>query len=71
MLKEDPNRATAVGRKLFPPEEAGMIAELVRRDAPFYDPAIPPQAVDSMNRFAAGMGLLSNNAAYEDVVWKG
>jgi len=71
MLKEDPNRATAVGRKLFPPEEAGMIAELVRRDAPFYDPAIPPQAVESMNRFAAGMGLLSKNASYEDVVWTG
>ena len=31
-LKEDPNRATAIGRKLFPPAEAGMIAELIRRD---------------------------------------
>ncbi|HEY2337814.1 MAG TPA: ABC transporter substrate-binding protein [Burkholderiales bacterium] len=71
LLKEDPGRATAVGRKLFPPEEAAMIAELVRRDAPFYDPAIPPQAVESMNRFAAGLGLLSKNASYEDVVWKG
>jgi ABC-type nitrate/sulfonate/bicarbonate transport system substrate-binding protein len=71
MLKEDPSRATAVGKKLFPPEEAGMIAELIRRDAPFYDPAITPQTVESMNRFAAGMGLLSKKVAYEDVVWKG
>ena len=70
-LKEDPNRATAIGKKLFPPAEADMIAELIRRDAPFYDPAISPQSVESMNRFAAGMGLLSKKVAYEDVVWKG
>jgi NitT/TauT family transport system substrate-binding protein len=71
MLKEDPNRATAVGRKLFPPEEAGMIAELIRRDAPFYDSAISEQAVQSMNAFARGMGLLSRQVGYADVVWKG
>jgi len=71
LLKEDPDRATAVGRKLFPPEEAAMIAELVRRDAPFYDADIAPRTVESMNRFAAGMGLLSKDVAYEEVVWKG
>jgi ABC-type nitrate/sulfonate/bicarbonate transport system substrate-binding protein len=71
MLKEDPNRATAVGRKLFPPEEAGMIAELIRRDAPFYDSSISEQSVESMNRFARGMGLLSRSVGYADVVWKG
>jgi ABC-type nitrate/sulfonate/bicarbonate transport system substrate-binding protein len=71
MLKEDPDRATAVGEKRFPPEEAGLIAELVRRDAPFYDPAISPRAVGSMNRFAASLGLLSKEPAYEEVVWKG
>ena len=31
-LKQDPNRATAVGQKRFPPSEAELIAELVRRD---------------------------------------
>ncbi|OGA23660.1 MAG: nitrate ABC transporter substrate-binding protein, partial [Betaproteobacteria bacterium RIFCSPLOWO2_02_FULL_67_26] len=41
-LKEDPSRATAVGRKLFPEAEAALIAGLIRRDAPFYDPAISP-----------------------------
>ena len=70
-LKEDPGRATAIGRKLFPPAEAGMIAELIRRDLPFYDAAIPEQAVESMNRFARGMGLLSRPVKYGDVVWKG
>ena len=70
-LRTNPERATEVGKRLFPPTEAGLIAELIRRDAPFYDPAISPQSVESMNRFAAGMGLLSKKVAYEDVVWKG
>ena len=70
-LKEDPSRATAIGRKLFPPAEAGMIAELIRRDAPYYDASIAPRTVDSMNRFARDLKLLSRNVGYEDVVWKG
>jgi len=69
-LKEDPNRATAVGRKVFPPTEAGLIAELIRRDVPFYDPTISRSAVESMNRFAQDIGLLSGPVAYENVVWK-
>src|SRR5262249_9033789 len=36
-LKADPTRATAIGRKLFPPSEAELIAELIRRDLPYYD----------------------------------
>jgi NitT/TauT family transport system substrate-binding protein len=70
-LKEDPSRATAIGRKLFPPAEAGMIAELIRRDAPFYQPGISAGTVASMNDFARELGLLSRNVGYEDVVWKG
>jgi len=69
-LKEDPDRATAVGRKAFPPTEAGLIAELIRRDVPFYDPAISKSTVESMNRFAQDIGLLSGPVAYENVVWK-
>jgi NitT/TauT family transport system substrate-binding protein len=71
ILKHDPERATEVGRKLFPPTEAELIAELVRRDAPFYEPAITEQQVESMNRFARDIGLLSRPVNYEDVVWKG
>ena len=69
MLKEDPNRATAIGRKLFPPAEAAMIAELIRRDLPFYECAISAEAVTSMNRFARALGLLSKAVRYRDVVW--
>jgi hypothetical protein len=70
-LKKNPQRATEVGRKLFPATEASLIAELIRRDAPFYDPAISRSSVQSMNRFAMDIGLLSKQVAYEDVVWKG
>jgi len=70
-LKQDPTRATAIGRKLFPPAEAGMIAELIRRDAPFYQPEISAGTVASMNDFARELGLLSRDVGYGDVVWKG
>jgi len=70
-LKEDPSRATAIGKKLFPPAEANMIAELIRRDTPFYDPSISKSSVEAMNRFARDLGILSKPAKYEDVVWTG
>jgi ABC-type nitrate/sulfonate/bicarbonate transport system substrate-binding protein len=70
-LREDPNRATAIGRKLFPPQEAALIAELIRRDAPFYDPAISPQNVASMNNFARELGILSRDVPYSSVAWSG
>ncbi len=71
MLGENAERATAIGKKLFPPAEASMIAELVRRDVPYYDPAIAPKTIESMNRFARELGLLSKTVTYEDVVWTG
>lgn len=70
-LKEDPNRATEIGKRLFPPQEASLIAELIRRDAPYYEPAISSQSVQSMNRFARDLGILSREPKYEDVVWNG
>jgi len=67
-LREDVSRATEVGKKRFPPSEAELIAELVRRDLPYYDPTIAPEKVASMNRFAQDIGLLSNPVPYEQVV---
>jgi ABC-type nitrate/sulfonate/bicarbonate transport system substrate-binding protein len=67
-LREDPSRATAVGKKRFPPSEADLIAELVRRDLPYYDPTISEQTVADMNRFAQAIGLLSAPVSYEEVV---
>ncbi len=67
-LKEDPERAAAVGKALFPDREAGLIAELIRRDAPYYDPSISEETVAGMNRFAQDIDLLSGPVPYEDVV---
>jgi len=67
-LRDDVSRATEVGKKRFPPSEAELIAELVRRDLPYYDPTIPREKVESMNRFAQDIGLLSGSVSYEDVV---
>lgn len=67
-LKEDVQRATEVGNKRFPPSEADLIAELVRRDLPYYDPTIPAAKVASMNRFARDIGLLGADVPYDRVV---
>src|ERR1043166_2180571 len=67
-LRADPERATAVGRKLFPPSEAALIAELIRRDLPYYDASITPGFVTGMNQFARDIGILNGNTRYEEVV---
>ena len=71
ILRRDPARATGIANKLFPATEASLIAELIRRDAPYYDADISPRSVEAMNRFARELGLLSKAVGYEDVVWKG
>lgn len=48
-LKTDVGLATAVGKKLFPTQEAGLIARVVERDLPFYDPALSEAAISTMN----------------------
>jgi NitT/TauT family transport system substrate-binding protein len=67
-LKGDVALATRVGEKLFPPEQAALIAELIRRDLPYYDAAISPRTVAAMSRFAQDLGLLSGPVPYETVV---
>src|SRR5262245_25267819 len=67
-LKRDPTRATEAAQKLFPQVEAGLIAELIRRDAPFYDPAIAARSVAALNEFARSLGILSAAPAYDQVV---
>jgi NitT/TauT family transport system substrate-binding protein len=67
-LRADPERASEVGRKLFPPAEAALIAELIRRDLPFYDASISREFVAGMNQFARDMGILKGAPRYEDVV---
>jgi len=67
-LRADPVLAGEVGRRLFPPGEAALIVDLVRRDSPYYSASIPPGAVASLNEFARQVGLLDGDVPYESVV---
>jgi ABC-type nitrate/sulfonate/bicarbonate transport system substrate-binding protein len=67
-LKNDVSLATNVGRKLFPPAEAELIAELIRRDLPYYDTKISRSFVIGMNRFARDLGILQDDVPYETIV---
>jgi ABC-type nitrate/sulfonate/bicarbonate transport system substrate-binding protein len=67
-LKDDLSRATRIGRKLFPPAEAELIAELIQRDLPYYDTQIARSAVSGMNQFAHDLGILSGDVPYEQIV---
>jgi ABC-type nitrate/sulfonate/bicarbonate transport system substrate-binding protein len=77
-LKQNVALATEIGRKLFPPSEAELIAELVRRDLPYYDASISKDFVAGMNQFSRDVGNLKGDVPYESVVatqfshlWKG
>jgi NitT/TauT family transport system substrate-binding protein len=77
-LKENVGCATDIGRKLFPPSEAELIAELIRRDLPYYDASISRDFVAGMNQFSRDVGILSGDVPYEGIVptqfshlWKG
>ena len=67
-LKRDPSLATRVGKALFPPAEAALIADVIARDLPYYDPAISEAAVDGLNRFAQASGLARRSVPYNQVV---
>jgi NitT/TauT family transport system substrate-binding protein len=67
-LKANVARATEVGKKLFPEAEAALIAELIRRDLPFYDATLSRDFIAGMTAFARSQGALEGEAAYEDVV---
>src|SRR5207245_10545269 len=66
-LRRDPSLAAAAAKRHFPAAELALIPELVGRDAPYYDPTISRDAVDSLNAFARATGLLSGAPAYERV----
>jgi ABC-type nitrate/sulfonate/bicarbonate transport system substrate-binding protein len=67
-LRNNVELALEVGRKLFPPSEAELIVDLIRRDLPFYDPRISPDFVAAMTQFSRDVGILEGHPAYDDVV---
>jgi ABC-type nitrate/sulfonate/bicarbonate transport system substrate-binding protein len=67
-LRTNVELATEVGRKLFPPSEAALVGELIRRDLPYYDASISRDFVAGMNQFARDVGILKGQGPYESVV---
>jgi ABC-type nitrate/sulfonate/bicarbonate transport system substrate-binding protein len=77
-MKQNVARATEVGNKLFPSKEASLIADLIRRDLPYYDASISEEFVAGMTQFQRDIGILKGRVPYEKVVatqlrdlWKG
>ncbi len=74
----DVSLTAKIGEKLFPGRDAAMIADVVERDLPFYDPTVTPEFVVGMNDFMMDLGWLDRSVPYEKVVatqfshlWKG
>lgn len=67
-LRRDPSLAVRAAKRHFPKAELALIAELVRRDAPYYDALISRESVRALNRFAGAMGLLAREPAYDELV---
>jgi ABC-type nitrate/sulfonate/bicarbonate transport system substrate-binding protein len=67
-LRTTPALAAEVGRRRFPTEAAELIATIVERDLPFYDPVIYEEAVAGLNRFAESIGHLEGGVPYEQIV---
>lgn len=70
-LRDHPARATGIGERLFPPMEAGLIAELIRRDAPYYLPAITSAELEPMLAFAQARGISEQVLGVDELVWSG
>lgn len=67
-LRANPSLATGIAEKLFPADEAELIAALIARDAPFYDATITREAVEGLMKFTKGFGLIKAAVPYEALV---
>jgi NitT/TauT family transport system substrate-binding protein len=67
-LQADPSLATRVGNEMFPEEEAEIIADLVVRDAPFYQAKITREAINGLNKFCLASGLMTKPPSYDQLV---
>ena len=68
----------AILEDLFPPAEAELIAELIRRDLPYYDATLSREFIAGMTAFLRSQGVLDGEVPYEQIVatqfaplWKG
>jgi ABC-type nitrate/sulfonate/bicarbonate transport system substrate-binding protein len=69
LLRKDPMIAREAAANHFPALERELIAGLVGKDLPYYDPAISRPTIDALNEFSSDIGLLTGTAVpYEEVV---
>jgi NitT/TauT family transport system substrate-binding protein len=67
-LKTDIDQATTVGQQLFPDYEAGLIAEVVERDLPYYDASIATAVIREIDAFNLRLGNTSQSVPWEAIV---
>jgi ABC-type nitrate/sulfonate/bicarbonate transport system substrate-binding protein len=67
-LRENPDLARVVGERVFPPMEAGLIAPLVERDLPYYDPAVSDETFAGLIDFAGKAQLLTSRPSADDLI---
>lgn len=67
-LQADPQLARQAAAPHFPARERELIAELVSRDASYYESTVGPSDLDDLQRFAAEIGLLSAPRPYDELV---
>src|SRR5262249_12516150 len=77
-LRANPQLAVKAAQRLFPAEEASLIAFEVARDTPFYDPAITEEMVAHISRSRGEVGALHGDVRSDGLVatqfaglWKG
>jgi ABC-type nitrate/sulfonate/bicarbonate transport system substrate-binding protein len=67
-LRTNVELAFEVGRRLFPASEGALIVDLIRRDLPYYDPAISPRSIAAMTQFSRDLRILEGHPAFEQIV---
>ncbi len=67
-LRAEPQLAAKAAQRLFPAEEASLIAFEVTRDLPFYDATVTEEMVAHASRFAREMGILEGEVRYGELV---
>jgi len=67
-LRADPQLGAKAAQRLFPAEEAGLIAYEVARDASFYNATITEEMVAHISRFAREIGTLEGEVRYGELV---
>ncbi len=68
ILRESPEQAGPVARRLFPEEAAVAVPAIVEANKEFYHAEITAEAVSHLHQFAKEVGLLTEDVPYEKSV---